>query len=128
MSHKKHWHGVRQPLNIPAMVTSIDVPDGAARPATIRDRSHSTIYLTVGEFVVSGAILEIQFDTCLIRGRVQHCRELEPDEYAMNIEILEEICIGVVPETPFYASLTHAQDFQMTTIATKSQSSPPRRG
>jgi hypothetical protein len=118
MSHKKHWHGVRQPTNIPAMVTSVDVPDAPARPATVRDRSHSGIHLTVGEFVVSGTILEIQFDTCLIRGRVQQCRELEPDEYTIHIEILEGISIAVAPEsTPFNAGLPHAQGSQGTSRA-----------
>ena len=87
------------------------------------------MYLTVGEFVVSGTILEIQFDTTVIRGRVQHCRELGPDEYAIHIEILEDISIAVAPESmPFNAGLPHAQDFQMTTVAIKSQSSPPQRG
>src|SRR5438046_10668772 len=76
MSHRKHWHGVRQPTNIPATVTFVNVPDGSARAAIVRDRSYSRIYFTVGEFVLSGTILEIQFDTCLIRGRVQNCREV----------------------------------------------------
>src|SRR5689334_14893610 len=104
MSHKKHWHGVRQRLNIPAMITSLDMPDAPARPATVRDRSHSAISLTGEEFYIAGTILEIELDTSLIRGRVQHCRELGPDEYAIGIEILEDIDVG---NTPFNTGQTH---------------------
>ena len=102
-------------MNIPAIVTCVDVPDAPARPATVRDKSHSSLSLTGEEFYIAGAILKVEFDTALIRGRVQHCRELGPDEYAIGIEILEDICIGVAPEsTPFHAGLPHAQGFQET--------------
>jgi hypothetical protein len=89
ISRKKHWRGVPPPIDIPAKITAMDLPDVVCF-GIVHDRAHSRLWLTVKEFFATGMMVEVQFDTFLVRGRVQHCREMEPEQFTADIEIMEE--------------------------------------
>ena len=79
----------RYPANAQAKIKAIDGVQTTVSDGIVCDVSRSGLGLTTKQFFMWGTTVEVRYENKVVRGRVQHCRELKDKLYGVGVEIVE---------------------------------------